>query len=441
MAREKQKRSAGDGTVYETPDGRFRVEIVVGWTAAGRPQKKVEYAATKVVADAKRRDLASKARQGLLKAGRSPKLTDWLEEWIETAPESKMRERTKRGYRSYIRTWIHGRPVAKKRLDKIRAADLAKVYAEMRDAGRSETTVSQMHRILSRGLKVAVQMDELAVNPAGRLDAPQPAPFDPTLLSVDEARRLIQAAEKLEDGARWLVNLALGPRQAERLAIAWDRIDFGTGKLTIDRTLTWRPWDHGCADDGEPPACGKKKAHLCPERTGGGIYVTKPKSRAGGREPILPEQLLAALRRLKTAQARTRAEEGENWTGFTSADGAELDLVFTNRLGQPLNPRTDWAHWKKFLAANGVPEVRVHDARHTAATVLLVMGVDQRVVMDIMGWSQASMVQRYQHVVDELKAEAATRVGAALWAPPTQPAPPADAAVLSIDEFRRRKRG
>lgn len=439
MAREKQKRSAGDGTVYETPDGRFRVEVVVGWTAAGRPQRKVEYAATKVLADAKRRELASKARQGLLKAGRSPQLADWLDEWIETAPGSKMRDRTKRGYRSYIRTWIHGRPIAKKRLDKIRAADLAKVYAEMRDAGRSETTVSQMHRILSRGLKVAVQMDELAVNPAARLDAPQPAPFDPNLLTVDDARRLIQAAEKLDDGARWLVNLALGLRQAERLAITWDRIDLKTGKLTVDRTLDWVPWQHGCTDGGAPPACGRKKPHLCPARKGGGVYVGKPKSRAGSREPILPPPLLAALKRHQKLQERTRLEEGEYWTGFASADGAELDLVFTNRQGRPLNPRTDWEHWKKFLAANNVPEVRVHDARHTAATVLLVMGVDQRVVMDIMGWSQTSMVQRYQHVVDELKAEAAARVGTALWAPPTEPEPPASAAVLSMDDFRRRR--
>lgn len=438
MAREKQKRAAGDGTVYETPDGRWRVEIVVGWDRNGRPQRKVAYAATESLGNALRRDLAGKARAGLIKAGRSPILADWLEEWISTAPETKMRERTKRGYRSYIRMWIHGRPIAKKRLDKIRPADLAKVYAEMREAKRSETTVAQMHRILSRGLKVAVQHGELAVNPAGKLDAPQPEPFDPTLLSVNDARRLIAAADKLDDGARWLVNLALGPRQSERLAITWDRIDFKTGKLTMDRTLTWVPWAHGCADDGARPACGRR-AHLCPARKGGGVHVSKPKSRAGSREPILPAQLLEALARLKKDQARVRAEEGENWTGFTSADGVELDLVFTDRRGRPLNPRTDWAHWKKFLAANNVPEVRVHDGRHTAATVLLVMGIDQRVVMDLMGWSQTSMVQRYQHVVDELKAEAARRVGAALWAPAEElGAEPANA-VVSMDDFRRRR--
>lgn len=53
----------------------------------------------------------------------------------------------------------------------------------------------------------------------------------------------------------------------------------------------------------------------------------------------------------------------------------------------------------------------VHDARHTAATVLLVRGVDTRIVMDSMGWAQASMLKRYQHVVDELRIEAARRMG------------------------------
>ncbi|GAB2768290.1 tyrosine-type recombinase/integrase [Sinomonas soli] len=439
MAREKQKRAAGDGTVYPTKDGRFRVEVVVGWTATGRPRRKVGYAPNKALAESLRRELAAKARAGLVTGGRAPTLEAWLEEWITMAPPAKMRERTKRGYRSYIRTWIHGRPIAKKRLDKIRAADLAAVYSEMRVAGRSESTVSQMHRILSRGLTVAVQYEELATNPAQRLEAPQPAPFTPNLLSVDDARRLIAAAEKLEDGARWLLNLALGLRQAERLALAWDRVDLRTGKITIDRTIEPRPWKHGCSPEGKEPVCGKR-AHFCPQKHSGGRFVGKPKSTAGEREPILPEQIVAALERLKEYQERVRLEEGDRWTGFTSANGVTLDLVFTNRFGRPINAQDDWEDWKKFLAANGVPEVRVHDARHTAATTLLVMGVDPRVVMDIMGWSTSSMLKRYQHVVDELKAEAAKRIGAALWAPPADPAPdPANAEVLSMDAFRRRR--
>jgi integrase len=67
------------------------------------------------------------------------------------------------------------------------------------------------------------------------------------------------------------------------------------------------------------------------------------------------------------------------------------------------------------LAAAGLPPARLHDARHTAATSLLVQGVSARTVMDIMGWSDQRMLLRYQHVIDELRRDAADRMGAALW--------------------------
>ena len=65
--------------------------------------------------------------------------------------------------------------------------------------------------------------------------------------------------------------------------------------------------------------------------------------------------------------------------------------------------------------AAGVRDARLHDARHTAATMLLVQGVDSRTVMDLLGWSQVTMTRRYQHVVDELRTEATRRIGALLW--------------------------
>ena len=83
--------------------------------------------------------------------------------------------------------------------------------------------------------------------------------------------------------------------------------------------------------------------------------------------------------------------------------------------GRPIDPRADWASWKALLAEAGVRDARLHDARHTAATLLLVQGVNARTVMDIMGWTEARMLSRYQHVVDELRRDAADRMGQALW--------------------------
>ena len=86
--------------------------------------------------------------------------------------------------------------------------------------------------------------------------------------------------------------------------------------------------------------------------------------------------------------------------------------------GQPLNPNSDYHRWKALLKSAGVRDARLHDARHTAATVLLVLGVPERTVMGIMGWSSTSMAARYQHVTDPVRHAVAAQVGGLLWAHP-----------------------
>lgn len=75
-------------------------------------------------------------------------------------------------------------------------------------------------------------------------------------------------------------------------------------------------------------------------------------------------------------------------------------------------PCTDW---RSLLAVAEVREARVHDARHTAASLLLEQGIDIRVVQQILGHSQLSQTQRYAHVTDALARDAAERMGQALW--------------------------
>ena len=93
----------------------------------------------------------------------------------------------------------------------------------------------------------------------------------------------------------------------------------------------------------------------------------------------------------------------------TLAADAELPPVRLHDL------RADWDEWKSLLKAAGVRDARVDDARHTAATLLLAQGVDQRVVMEILGHSQISMTSRYAHVLPQVMTDAADRIGQALW--------------------------
>ncbi len=123
--------------------------------------------------------------------------------------------------------------------------------------------------------------------------------------------------------------------------------------------------------------------------------------------------MLTALKQHATEQAAERVKAGNLWS--------DEGWLFTNEVGQPLNYRTDLANWKKLLRAAGVRDARLHDARHTAATVLLELGVPDRTAMEIMGWSNPSLTQRYQHVTGHVLGTVAEKVGDHLWETPTKP--------------------
>jgi integrase len=126
----------------------------------------------------------------------------------------------------------------------------------------------------------------------------------------------------------------------------------------------------------------------------------------------LPDELVALLKHHKAEQECERLKAAELWqqTGY----------VFTTPTGGPLNPRTDYTEWKRLLERAGVPERRLHDARHTAATVLLLLQIPDRTVMAIMGWSNTAMAARYQHIIAAIRRDVATSVGGLLWKP-TEP--------------------
>jgi integrase len=121
----------------------------------------------------------------------------------------------------------------------------------------------------------------------------------------------------------------------------------------------------------------------------------------------LPAALVALLGNHRAAQQRLKAEARQLWQ--------EGDWVFTSEIGDPLNPNSDYHRWKALLRRAGVPDGRLHDARHMAATVLLILGVPERTVMGIMGWSSTAMAARYQHITDPIRHEVAARVDGLIW--------------------------
>ncbi|GAA2674855.1 hypothetical protein GCM10009864_52540 [Streptomyces lunalinharesii] len=216
------------------------------------------------------------------------------------------------------------------------------------------------------------------------------------------ARRLPKAADRHRNSTRWAVALALGLRQGEVLGLKWVDIDLDGGFLMVRRSRHRPQYAHGCA---EP--CGRKAAGYCPQKRRTNPETSTTKSRAGRRSVGLPEQLVDLLRAHRTAQDAERESAGEDWE--------EGGWVFPNEYGHVPSHREDWTAWKALLAEAKVRNGRLHDARHTAATVLLILGVPERAVMGLMGWSTTAMAARYQHMVNEVRTGIAKQVDGLIW--------------------------
>ncbi|MEV8638026.1 tyrosine-type recombinase/integrase [Streptosporangium sp. NPDC051023] len=122
----------------------------------------------------------------------------------------------------------------------------------------------------------------------------------------------------------------------------------------------------------------------------------------------MPPALVGLLRLHREAQEAERKAAGDRWR-----DG---DLVWCTRLGVPIDAGDDWGEWKEILNLAEIDkDARVHDARHTAATLLLEQGVDLRVVQAVLGHSQLTTTKRYTHITETLAVDAAARMGRALF--------------------------
>ena len=109
----------------------------------------------------------------------------------------------------------------------------------------------------------------------------------------------------------------------------------------------------------------------------------------------------------KAAQDAEKEVAGDLWQ--------DKGYIFATETGEPLNPNTDFHEWKDLLRAVGVREGRLHDARHTAATILLGLLISDRTTQGLMGWSDPSMPGRYQHLVKRIRDDVAKRQGDLIW--------------------------
>lgn len=411
------RRSNGEGsTPRKRKDGRWQINVQTSQTTGGSTHRKTLYGRIRAEVVAKARSYRKHLETGILADTGNQTLHSWAETWRTHIAAQRVRPQTLSSYRGYIQRWVNPTPIAQKQLENIKPKDIEYLYQRMRDVGIKEATVHHLHRVLAICFKAAVTNDIIARNPLDRIPKPQAETFEPVVLSPVKARELIAA---LEDDDEWglthTINLALGLRQGERLGLCWSNLDTKTGTLQVERTIIMQTWKHGYAPNGKDTVCGRKTGSACPQRHGGGFIMGPPKNKAGTRLVPLPTPILTRLKTHKVNQRRLRLPTGRDWVGAIDANGKEWDLIFTDHYGRLIRPNYDWKAWNEFTTKHGIEGMRVHDARHTAATVLLSMGVSPQVTMSIMGWSSPSMLGRYQHVLDEMRAEAAEKVTGALF--------------------------
>ncbi|WP_329077709.1 tyrosine-type recombinase/integrase [Streptomyces niveus] len=399
----------GASSIYFGKDGKWHGRVTVGVRDDGKPDRRhIERKSKAEVTKAVREMERARDDKKLRKPGKGWTVGSWLEHWVENIARPYVSENTYDGYEVDVR--VHLVPgLGAHRLDRLEPEHLESFYRKMQGKGSSAGTAHHVHRTIRVALGEAVRRGHVPTNPAEIAKAPRLEEEDIEPYDIEVVQSLLLQASKLRNSARWVVALALGLRQGEALGLHWEDVDLDAGYVRIRKNRLRPKYRHGCGE-GEP--CGRK-AGYCPRREQTRREHKSTKSRAGRRTVGLPDPLIKLLRHHQDVQAGERLSAGADWE--------EKGYVFASPLGGPLSPNTDYHVWKRLLRDAGVRDGRLHDARHTAATVLLLLGVPDVVVDSIMGWEPggaARMRARYMHITGPMLRKVAQQVGDMLWEPP-----------------------
>jgi integrase len=389
-------------SIYFGANGNWHGRVTVGYRDDGSLDRRHVESKSKATVVARVRQLErDRDNANVRRIGQRWTVESWLQHWLENIAEPSIRESSFSAYRIAVnKHLIPG--LGKHRLERLEPEHLEKLYRKMIMSGARPGTAHQVHRTIRTALGEAHRRGHVSRNVAALAKPPrvQVEPVRP--YSVDEVQRILEAAMQRPNGARWAIALALGLRQGEAAGLRWADIDLETRSLRIRGTRPRPVYGHGCGG-----TCGRK-AGFCPKHMRLNPEVGDAKSQAGRRVVGLPDELVQLLVAHRSVQHEQRTKARQLWQ--------EGGWVFTSALGKPLSLNSDYREWKALLQSAGVPDGRLHDARHTAATVLLVLGVPERTVMSVMGWSSTAMAARYQHVTDPIRRDVADRIGGLLWA-------------------------
>lgn len=370
------RRVSGEGWISAKPrkDGLWTARYTtVG--PDGRSRRPVLYARTRAEVAQKLREALASRDRGQRPAPARETVAEYLATWHEgRRPQIRSRSWDREG--EHVR--LHLAPLLGKfRLSRLRPDDVQRAYGQLIAQGLAPATVRRVHNVLHAALEQAVRWRRLQTNVAGLVAAPRIPRREMTALSPEQARQLLETVRGDRLEALFVVALTTGMRQGELLALRWECVDLDAGCARVVGSL----------------------ARVNVGTNDSRLVVQEPKTARSRRRVELGSLAVTALREHKRRQLEEHIANAPFWQ--------ERDLVFCNRTGGYVAQNKLVIHFHQLLRRAGLPDIRFHDLRHTAATLMLARGVHPKVAGDMLGHSTIAVtMDLYSHVTPSMQREA-----------------------------------
>jgi len=361
-------RAHNEGTIYQRPNGKWRAQVSIDGKRLSHTAK------TKKEGLAWIRETRIQIDNGLTYDGADTRLDEFLGDWLETVAASKSKG-TLSTYSSTVRRRIVPYLGSIKLMD-LRPDRIQRFYQCLHNEGCSNHAIHVVHKTLRVALNHASKLGLIGRNPCSSTTPPKPEKTEMKFYDNYQAKVLLDTAKEVGDRFFPLYYLAIhtGMRQAELMGLKWKDIEWNLNILQVKRQVR----------------------HF----KGGSYTFTDLKSRSGSRTIILGKQAMEILREHHREQLKTKKSVGDNWV--------ELNLVFPSNVGTPLTGSNIRRAFRKLLEASGLPKIRFHDLRHTAASLMLNHGIPVLIVSKRLGHSKPSItIDVYGHLIPSKQEEAA----------------------------------
>ena len=368
-----KKRANSEGTISQRPDGRWEARICFGYEA-GKLKRKSFYGKTREEVSKQMVTALAELNAGRTLPDEKVTLENFLESWLEGTAKARVRTSTYRRYRTLIKNHINPH-VGKIPVGKLSPQQAQRLWTTLQKADLSGRTIIQVRAVLRTALNQALRHGLTNRNSAALTDAPKPSQFEHVYLTADESKALLEAAKghKLEA----LITLALttGLRMGEILGLTWNEIDLEAKQLRVSQQQ---------------------------QRVGDELVLIEPKTSKSKRSIPLTQIAVDALKSHRQHQIDLhRVDSGR--------DRIVSGRVFVNERGAPLENSTALRQFYRLLDKSGLKRMRLHDLRHSCATLLVSMGVHPRLIMELLGHSTIAMTMNvYSHVSPEIARQTAT---------------------------------